>query len=93
LKLIRLAQDRDQWRALVNTIVNCRVRKMLDNFLEAERLFASHVITFSSTWPRETYLGKITKHECLHVVFLCSYFLCFGPNILVVSETDKIADA
>jgi hypothetical protein len=30
LKWIRLAQDRDQWRALVNTIVNLGLHKMLD---------------------------------------------------------------
>jgi hypothetical protein len=35
---IGLAQDSYQWRALVNTVMNLRVRKMLGNFWVAAEL-------------------------------------------------------
>jgi hypothetical protein len=38
---IDVAQDRDQWRALVNTVMNLLVTKMLGNFLVAAQLAAS----------------------------------------------------
>jgi hypothetical protein len=38
---IHLAQDRDQWRALVNTIMKLRVREKLVNSRAAERVAAS----------------------------------------------------
>jgi hypothetical protein len=38
---IDLAQDRDQWKALVNMVMNLRVHKMLGNSSVAERLAAS----------------------------------------------------
>jgi hypothetical protein len=38
---IDLAQDRDQWKAFVNTIMNLRYHIMLGNFRIAERLAAS----------------------------------------------------
>jgi hypothetical protein len=38
---IVLAQDRDQWMVLVNTVMNLRVPLDVRNFLVAERLEAS----------------------------------------------------
>jgi hypothetical protein len=38
---IDLAQDRDQWRALVNTEMNLRAHNILDNFLVTAQLAAS----------------------------------------------------
>jgi hypothetical protein len=37
---IDLAQDSDQWRTLVNTVINLRVQNMLENISVAERLVA-----------------------------------------------------
>jgi hypothetical protein len=37
---IDVAQDRDKWRGLVNTVMNLRVPKMLGNSGVAERLVA-----------------------------------------------------
>jgi hypothetical protein len=37
---IDLAQDRDQWRSLVNTVMKLRFRKILGNSLVPERLAA-----------------------------------------------------
>jgi hypothetical protein len=38
---IDMAQDRDQWRALVNTVLNLRVHKMLGGFLKGCRIDSS----------------------------------------------------
>jgi hypothetical protein len=38
---IDLAQDKDQWRTLVKTVMNLRVHKIFRNFLVAEQLLAS----------------------------------------------------
>jgi hypothetical protein len=38
---IDLVQDRDQWMALVNTVINFGFHKIFENFLVAERLAAS----------------------------------------------------
>jgi hypothetical protein len=37
---IDMAQDRDQWRALVNTVLNLRVHKMRGSSLGAAQLVA-----------------------------------------------------
>jgi hypothetical protein len=37
---IDMAQDRNQWKALVNTVLNLRVRKMLGSSLVAAQLTA-----------------------------------------------------
>jgi hypothetical protein len=41
MKRINLAKDRDQWRSLVNMVVNVKVHKMLGSFWIAKRLEVS----------------------------------------------------
>jgi hypothetical protein len=44
---IGLAQDKENWRALMNTVMNLRIRKMLGNYRVASQLVASRVVLSS----------------------------------------------
>jgi hypothetical protein len=44
---IGLAQDRNRWRALVNSVLNLRVHKMLGNYRVASQLATTRVVLSS----------------------------------------------
>jgi hypothetical protein len=76
---MHMAQDRDQWRALVNTITNLRVPKKAGNFLTSwvTVSFSRTVLHAVSFWLKE-FLYKDDKHngvercEKEHKFYTCS---------------------
>jgi hypothetical protein len=60
---IDLAQDRDRWRALVKTVMNIRLHKMLKNSWVAERLADSQAglssMELYSIWQKDNLMHDI----------------------------------
>jgi hypothetical protein len=74
---IDLAQDRDQWMALVNTVMNLRFHKMLGHFLVAARLAASQeglssmeLLIELTLMPVECYRKRISDNTALKCTFI-----------------------
>jgi hypothetical protein len=73
---IDLAEDRDQWKALVNTVMNLRVPQNFGKFLRAVRLVASQKWLSSMELVRLGFQDRVSislSYIYISIIFLYAF--------------------